>query len=69
MINLFADDTLLDVSARTVQEAADKINGDIENVSKWLKLKLNVEKTKCMIISNGSEMNVNIQVDSSVITK
>lgn len=69
-LNLFADDTLISVSARSTQEAADKINDDLTNVSKWLKLnklKLNIEKTKCMVINSRSEINVNIKVENSVI--
>lgn len=58
VLNLFADDTLLSVSASTTQEATDKINEDLTNVSKWLKLnklKLNIEKTKCMVINKRSK--------------
>lgn len=57
VLNLFADDTLLSVSANTTQEAADKSNEDLMNVSNWLKLnklKLNIEKTKCMVINSRS---------------
>lgn len=70
VLNLFADDTLLSVSANTTQEAADKSNEDLMNVSNWLKLnklKLNIEKTKCMVINSRSEINVNIKVENSVI--
>jgi hypothetical protein len=32
---LFADDTLLSVSGTSVQECMEKLNRDLENVSKW----------------------------------
>jgi hypothetical protein len=34
---LFADDTLLSVSGTSVQECMEKLNRDLENLSKWLK--------------------------------
>jgi hypothetical protein len=61
---LFADDTLLSVSGNSVKKCLAKLNRDLENLSKWLKfnkLKLNVSKTKYLImterrssIENGS---------------
>jgi hypothetical protein len=53
-INLFADDTLIAVAADSLEEAVTKINEDLAIVSKWLKankLKLNVNKTKSMVIT------------------
>jgi hypothetical protein len=57
---LFADDTLLSVSGNSVQECMEKLNRDLENLSKWLKfnkLKLNVSKTK-YIIMTGRRSNI-----------
>jgi hypothetical protein len=61
---LFADDTLLSISDTSVQEYMEKLNRDLKNLSKLLKfnkLKLNVSKTKYIImtgrwsnIENGS---------------
>jgi hypothetical protein len=51
-VNLFADDTLLSMSASTVIECIEKMQED--SLSGWLKfdkLKLNVSKTKFMIIT------------------
>jgi hypothetical protein len=48
-VPLFVDDTLLSVSGTSVQKCIEKLNRDLENLSKWLKfnkLKLNVSKTK-----------------------
>jgi hypothetical protein len=57
---LFADDTFLSVSGTSVQECMEKFNCDLENLSKWLKfnkLKLNVSKTK-YIIMTGRRSNI-----------
>jgi ribonucleases P/MRP protein subunit RPP40 len=52
---LFADDTLVTISGDTTEEVSRKLNEDLALLSNWLncnKLKLNVDKTKCMIITN-----------------
>jgi uncharacterized protein YunC (DUF1805 family) len=57
---LFADDTLLSISGNSVKECIKKLNRDLEKLSKWLKfnkLKLNVNKTKYMIIA-GRRSNI-----------
>jgi hypothetical protein len=57
---LFADNTLLSVSGTSVQECMEKLNCDLQNLSKWLKfnkLKLNVSKTK-YIIMTGRRSNI-----------
>lgn len=54
-INLFADDTVIFISSDNAFAAIQKLNCDLCNLSNWLKhkkLKLNVSKTKCMIIAN-----------------
>lgn len=54
-VNLFADDTLLTTSADNIDDAITKLNEDLINLSQWLKynkLKLNIDKTKYMIIGN-----------------
>jgi hypothetical protein len=53
-INLFADDTLLSVSGDNLQDCIEKMNEDLASLSKWVKfnkLKLNVNKTKYMVLS------------------
>jgi hypothetical protein len=53
--NLFADDTLLSVAAVTVIEYSQEMQENLDAVSDWLrfnKLKLNVSKTKSMIITS-----------------
>lgn len=59
-INLFADDVLLWVDASTTVEAIDKIETDLTSIMQYLnmcKLKLNVNKTKFMIIGSHSEID------------
>jgi hypothetical protein len=57
-VNLFADDTLLYVSASTVTEWIKKMQEDLDALWDWLKfnkLMLNVSKTKFMIISSATD--------------
>jgi hypothetical protein len=54
-VNLSADDTLLSVSGENVDDGIIKMQEDLNELSKWLKfnkLKLNVAKTKYMIITS-----------------
>lgn len=56
-INLFADDTMIYVmgEAKDIEQMILDLNFDLENLSKWFDnngLKLNTEKTKCMILGN-----------------
>jgi hypothetical protein len=72
-INLFADDTLIAVAANSVEEAVTKINEDLKLVSEWLKankLKLNIKKTKSMIVTLKKKININeikIKIDDKEI--
>lgn len=59
-ISLFADDTLIYISGKDVQHLSSIMNADLTKISEWLninKLKLNVNKTKCMQISNKALTN------------
>ena len=65
-ISLFADDTLLWISADSLHDAISKINADLARITrflKMLKLKLNVQKTKAMIINCRQEVNQPILID------
>lgn len=71
-VRLFADDTLIFAIADTVEDATQKINHDLERIYRKLcqnKLKLNVNKTKAMIITNKKidKSNVNIIINGSKI--
>lgn len=67
-INLFADDALITISEECPIESIQKLNEDLDNLYNWLntnKLKLNLNKTKCMKIGNTNrssniELTVNI---------
>ena len=69
---LYADDTLLYHSARTVADLESKINTDLESVLHWLNnnlLTLNNEKTKFMIFSNKKQSLSNSDVTITVQSK
>lgn len=71
-INLFADDTLIYLHGKNLDAMRDQMNCELQRISQWLrlnKLKLNVSKTKMMIIRGSStctSMN-SIMVDGEVI--
>lgn len=57
-VNLFADDTLISVSGKNHTEITDIMNKELCILYRWLcanKLKLNNEKTKCMVL--GTKAN------------
>jgi hypothetical protein len=54
-VSLFADDTLLTVGAKTLKEAVEKMNGNLECLRKWLnfnKICLNVNKSQYMVVTH-----------------
>jgi hypothetical protein len=72
-VSLFADDTLFSVADINVADCVQKMNEDLESLSKWLrfnKLKLNVTKTKYIII-RGSHLEAgahnNLCIDDETI--
>lgn len=74
-LNLFADDTVLFIAEQDPKEAVRKIREDIVTLTKWLKfkkLKLNVQKTKSMIITNKKQIDLDeltLEIDGSVIER
>lgn len=69
-IKIFADDTLVYIIADKIEEATQKLNEDLNILFNKLcqnKLKLNVDKTKVMIITNKKvdRNNVNIYIGST----
>lgn len=53
-IEMFADDTAITIKEKTFDKASALMNIDLRKIYKWLnenKLKLNIDKTKCMIFS------------------
>lgn len=73
-INLFADDTLLTFCSNNYKEAIDKINLDLSSLYKWLNqnlLKLNINKTKYMVIGKTivNNTNLNVNIDNTTIER
>ena len=72
-INLFADDTVLFIAAKNPDEAVAHLNEDLHYLANWLKfkqLKLNVSKTKYLIISSANFRSpVNIEIDGETIER
>lgn len=54
----FADDTVIYVEGKNVEELVEVVNGELKDLNEWLsvnELKLNIKKTKAMCISNDGE--------------
>lgn len=70
-IQMFADDTLVYVKSGNLLQAISMINYDLRIISNWLKvnkLKLNVNKSKCMLLGKHSIIqNVDIEIDNEII--
>lgn len=52
---LFADDTTIYLTCNNVKSGIDRLNEDLERLNRWLnynKMKLNTNKTKCMIFND-----------------
>ena len=71
---LFADDTNIFVTGKTLVEISRTINSELKNITEWLycnKLSLNISKTQYMIMSSpGKRFNPNeciIQIDDQKI--
>lgn len=73
-VNLFADDTVLFVAGDNINECFDIMNAELSNFSEWLrwkKLQLNVNKTKCMIVTTRRIHNYSgsVQIDGEEIER
>lgn len=72
-VELFADDTLIHIAVTNLEEGVRNLNCDLNSVSKWLKtnkLKLNVNKTKSMVIThkkNIDTINQQITIDNETV--
>lgn len=69
-IVLYADDTLIYAEGDSESECRDKMNCDVNNITKWLKmnkLKLNEDKTKLIEINMSGE--INFEINNKIIEK
>lgn len=72
-LQMFADDTLVYLTDRNIESKIDIINSELEilyNVINQNKLKLNIDKTKMMIITNKKNLNKNdlhIKINNEIL--
>jgi len=72
---LFADDTVISLSANSMHELTTKINQELESVDNWLKYKklsLNYSKTKYMLFTKQNECintNFNVQINNHLLSR
>lgn len=65
---LFADDALLFVEADSALECENQMMEDLSELNQWLKankLKLNVSKTKCMLLNE--DRAINLTIDNEIV--
>jgi hypothetical protein len=73
-ISLFADDTLLSISGDNIEDVAALMNEDLKFLTNWLnynKLKLNIDKTKFMVIKNKriNKNDISLQIADQQIER
>jgi len=70
---LFADDTVLSFSAKSVIDLKKKVNEELNNIDNWLKhnkLSLNYNKTYYMLITKiPLDFDMNISINNHIISK
>jgi len=72
---LFADDTVLSFSAKSVTDLKKKVNEELNNIDNWLKhnkLSLNCNKTQYMMITKQKiplNFDMNISINNHIISK
>jgi len=72
---LFADDTMLSLSANAMHELTTKINQELGSVDNWLKyskLSLNYSKTQYMLFTKQNEYidtNFNVQISNHLLSR
>ena len=75
-ISLYADDTVLFCSAKTIIELEQKLNSDLQNLSRWFganRLTLNTSKCKFMVFGSNAKLaklqNVNLLINNSPLNR
>jgi hypothetical protein len=67
---LYADDSVIYLSGDTLSELQDRVNHDISLIYKWSKangLTLNIDKTKCMLVTTRSRERIEIKLNNNVV--
>ena len=70
--NIYADDVVIYISDKNIEVIRDKLQADLEGISKWYKrnkLKVNTEKTYSMLLKRNSQniQDLNISLDGNKI--
>ena len=69
-ISLYADDTVLFCSAKTIIELEQKLNSDLQNLSR---LTLNTSKCKFMVFGSNAKLaklqNINLLINNSPLNR
>lgn len=73
-VNMFADDTVIYVTGSCREECCEILNAELNVFADWLKrkkLKLNVSKTKCMLITNQrrDDTDGTVYIDGEVVER
>ena len=64
---IFADDTNITLSAKTVADLKLAVIPELNNLNCWLRLSLNVAKTELMIIGSRQRLNAQcVEIDNSL---
>ena len=69
---MFADDTNLFMSAKSLSEVSKQINEEMIILSDWFRanlLSLNIKKTSFIIFTNKKYLNANILIDNNAVTR
>ena len=68
--NIYADDVVIYTSSPNFTEAALHLQADLDRLSYWYtknKLKINIDKTKVMLLSPSKNYNLEIFIDKQII--
>ena len=70
-IDMYADDTTLSVCSTKIDEIEAKLTDDMKDIIKWInknKLALNIDKTKCMLLTSSQKRKyLNSEKDLQIV--
>ena len=70
LTNLYADDSMIYASGDIIPEVKQKLQNCIQNISSWFKmnrLKINIDKTKVMLIGSKAQLK-SLNVDDFILS-